>query len=192
MVANDSLEAARGRIDRLGGAADRLKSRNLPDELDGNRFVARRTWLEWLNPLARARRWMTFGSVFWLVSATILLTLAFTRKGVSLPASLAIYLLFTVVTSFLAFVFYGVDKYRAAKDKPRISERTLHILSALGGWPGAYLGSRLFRHKTLKMSFRAVFWIIVALHAFLIGYCFLSGWWWAAIKALLQSQSLSS
>lgn len=154
--------------------------------------MAQRTWMEWLNPFARARRWMTFCSLVWLTVATVLLVLALTRKGVSLPASLAIYLLFTVITSLTAFVLYGIDKRRAVKERPRISEKTLHIVSLLGGWPGAYLGSRLFRHKTLKMSFRAIFWIIVSLHLAFISYCFLSGWWWAAIKALLQSQSLSS
>lgn len=155
-------------------------------------MARRRTWLEWLNPLTRTRRWFTFGSIVWLTGATILLTLAFVREGISLPASFAIYLLLTVVSSAVAFVLYGIDKRRAVKEKPRVNERTLHILAFAGGWPGAYLGSRLFRHKTLKLSFRAVFWVAVSLHLLVIGYGIWSGWWWVAIKALLQSQSLAS
>ena len=122
----------------------------------------------------------------------MLLVLAFVRKGVSLPASFAVYLLLTVVCSTVAFVLYGIDKRCAVKQKPRINERTLHLLSFAGGWPGAYLGSRIFRHKTLKISFRAVFWLAVGLHLAVIGYGIWSGWWWVAIKALLQSQSLAS
>jgi uncharacterized membrane protein YsdA (DUF1294 family) len=49
-----------------------------------------------------------------------------------------------------------------------VSERTLHLMAFLGGWPGAYLGQRQFRHKTQKMSFRIVFWILVVLHVGLV------------------------
>ncbi len=154
-------------------------------------MARQRTWLEWLNPLTRVQRWFTFGSIAWLTCATTLLVLAFIREGVSLPASFAIYLLMTVVSSSIAFVMYGIDKRRAIKERPRISERTLHILGLLGGWPGAYLASRLFRHKTLKISFRAVFWLTVALHLTVLGYGIWSGWWWDAIKALVQSQGFA-
>ena len=65
-------------------------------------------------------------------------------------------------------------------------------MASASGWPAAYLGSRIFRHKTLKISFRAIFWLAVALHLTVIGYGIWSGWWWVAIKALLQSQSLAS
>jgi uncharacterized membrane protein YsdA (DUF1294 family) len=118
----------------------------------------RRTWLQWLNPFARIQRLFTLFAFFWLAGATAMLYYAFTREGVELPATLAIYLLATVACSAVAFVLYGIDKRRAVKDRPRISERTLHIVGALGGWPGAHLARILFRHKTLKMSFRVVFW----------------------------------
>lgn len=144
-----------------------------------------RTWLEWLNPLARAQRWVTFLAFVWFVMASALLYRAFTREGIELPALLAIYLLSTVVCSIAALVVYGIDKRRAMRNEPRISERTLHVLGILGGWPGAHFGRRLFRHKTLKLSFRVVFGIIVAAHLAFITYVMVFGWWLDAVRALL-------
>ena len=65
------------------------------------------------------------------------------------------------VMSIGTLVAYGVDKRRAILEGQRIPERTLHILSLLGGWPGAILGQKMFRHKTVKKSFRLVFWLTV-------------------------------
>ena len=67
------------------------------------------------------------------------------------------------VMSLATFVVYGVDKRRAKQEGDRISEKTLHVLSLLGGWPGAITGQKLFRHKTVKKSFRLVFWRLPAL-----------------------------
>ena len=38
------------------------------------------------------------------------------------------------------------------------------MVELLGGWPGALLGQRRFRHKTRKRSYQLVFWLIGALH----------------------------
>jgi uncharacterized membrane protein YsdA (DUF1294 family) len=37
-------------------------------------------------------------------------------------------------------------------------------MAFLGGWPGALIGQRQFRHKTQKVTFRIVFWLVVVLH----------------------------
>ena len=148
-------------------------------------MARRRTWLEWLNPFTRVQRWFTLFAFFWLTAATALLYFAFTRKGVKLPATLAIYLLGTVACSLLAFIIYGIDKRRASRNRPRISERTLHVVGMLGGWPGAHLARLMFRHKTLKMSFRVVFWLIIAVHLALISYGVFFGWWLDTIRALI-------
>jgi uncharacterized membrane protein YsdA (DUF1294 family) len=120
----------------------------------------------------------------WLSFAGGMLYVAVTRDNVKLPAFFAIYLLLTVAASLIAFVITFVDKRRAVRDQPRIRERTLHALAALGGWPGLYLGRRLFRHKTLKLSFRAVSWAIIAVHAAFIVYGLWSGWFWLGLKVL--------
>ncbi len=78
--------------------------------------------------------------------------------------TLKIYLLLVLLASPLCFAAYGWDKRRAVRNGPRIPERTLHLLAFVGGWPGAWLGQRFFRHKTQKRMFRFVFWLIVILH----------------------------
>jgi len=69
------------------------------------------------------------------------------------------------VVSLVTFAAYGLDKRRAIRGRRRIPERTLHLLELLGGWPGALAGQTLFRHKRRKLSYMAVFAVIVVLHA---------------------------
>lgn len=130
------------------------------------------------------RRWFTIGALVWLILSTSLIVLYFTRKGINVSTPLVIYLSLTVGCSMMAFVLYGVDKRRAIKKQPRISERTLHLLSVLGGWPGAHLATRLFHHKTLKFRFRLVFWLTVLIHLTIIGYGIWYGWPMPTVRSL--------
>ena len=66
--------------------------------------------------------------------------------------------------SVFAFFAYRIDKRLAEAREWRIPEATLHFLALIGGWPGAFLAQRVFRHKTSKLSFQVVFWIVVGLH----------------------------
>jgi uncharacterized membrane protein YsdA (DUF1294 family) len=70
----------------------------------------------------------------------------------------------SVVASLVSIALYGVDKRAAAVGRRRIPERTLHLTSLIGGWPGAFLAQRVFRHKTRKAGFLAVFWGTVLVH----------------------------
>lgn len=63
--------------------------------------------------------------------------------------------------SVVAFFIYGEDKSAAEQGRRRTPESTLHMLALVGGWPGALIAQRFFRHKTTKQPFRAVFWITV-------------------------------
>ncbi|MEY2982536.1 MAG: hypothetical protein RL562_2763 [Planctomycetota bacterium] len=72
-----------------------------------------------------------------------------TPEPVSAPA-LAVVLVLNAVT----FVLFGVDKRRAKLGRRRIPERHLLGLSWATGLVGGWLGMRLFRHKTRKVSFR--------------------------------------
>ena len=78
--------------------------------------------------------------------------------------------------NLVTLVFYGWDKWRATKQKSRTPEWCLHLLALLGGSPGAWVAQQCFRHKTVKRSFRIVFWLIVVLQAIVI---FL---WWRYLK----------
>jgi uncharacterized membrane protein YsdA (DUF1294 family) len=68
------------------------------------------------------------------------------------------------VASLIAFATYAVDKGQAGAEGPRVSERALHALEAIGGWPGALVAQRQFRHKTRKPRFQLIFWLIVTAH----------------------------
>jgi uncharacterized membrane protein YsdA (DUF1294 family) len=81
-----------------------------------------------------------------------------------------------VLMSALAFGLYRIDKRRAVRGGWRISEGTLHGVELLGGWPGAWIAQRVFRHKSSKVSYLAVFWAIGAIHA--IGWA----WWLGALR----------
>ncbi len=70
----------------------------------------------------------------------------------------------------LTFALYGLDKYRARRRLRRISERTLLLLALVGGAVGAYLGMRLFRHKTLHARFRYGVPACIILHMVCLGY----------------------
>lgn len=71
------------------------------------------------------------------------------------------------LVSLLTYFFYWDDKRRAQKNEWRIPEANLHLWALAGGWPGAFIAQRQFRHKTKKVSFQAVFWLVVAVHQLL-------------------------
>jgi len=73
-----------------------------------------------------------------------------------LPKSVAvIYFILSIIT----LTIYGLDKWLAQKEMRRISEKKLHLLSLLGGWPGATIAQQVFRHKIKKMSFRRAYYL---------------------------------
>ena len=53
-----------------------------------------------------------------------------------------------VLLSIIAFIAYGVDKSKAKKGKWRTKEKTLLLLSFLGGAFGGFPAMLIFRHKT--------------------------------------------
>jgi len=74
--------------------------------------------------------------------------------------------------SLVTFLFYGFDKQRAKNEKGLIPEVVLHILTLIGGTPGALIGQIVFRHKTKKWRFQMVLVVIVILQMAAIWY----GW----------------
>lgn len=60
--------------------------------------------------------------------------------------------------SAAAYLMYGADKSAATQGNRRTPESTLHMVALVGGWPGALVARRVFRHKTTKQPFRTIFW----------------------------------
>ena len=89
----------------------------------------------------------------------LLVWLAFTRKlHGAVPG---VYFVVSVAT----FLAYANDKARAEKrGSRRTPEINLHIFALLGGWPGALIAQRLFRHKSRKAEFQTAFWTTVVLN----------------------------
>ncbi|MGN0497373.1 MAG: DUF1294 domain-containing protein [Lachnospiraceae bacterium] len=68
----------------------------------------------------------------------------------------------------MAFVLYGMDKAKAKKHEWRIPEKTLLGIAILGGGLGAFLGMKIFHHKTKHTLFRILVPIAIALHIIII------------------------
>jgi uncharacterized membrane protein YsdA (DUF1294 family) len=80
-----------------------------------------------------------------------------------------------VAVNAVMFAYYAYDKVCAHAGAGRVPEAVLHLLSAVGGSPAALLAMWLLRHKTIKGSFRILFWAIVVLQACVLAY--LLKWW---------------
>lgn len=74
----------------------------------------------------------------------------------------------------LTFFVYGIDKWQARQGKWRISESTLLLFAVIGGSIGAWLGMRVWRHKTMHKKFKYGIPAILMIHIIIIGY--LSKW----------------
>ena len=86
----------------------------------------------------------------------------------TLPSCLAYYLL---GINAVTFIVYGIDKYKAKKAKWRIPEATLLLLAVLGGSIGAWMGMKVWHHKTMHKKFKygipAILLIQIALMTYL-------------------------
>ena len=74
--------------------------------------------------------------------------------------------------SLIAFLLYGLDKYKAIHHRWRIPEQTLILAALAGGAPGALLGMRMFHHKTRKWKFRILVPLATIAWMALLGYLF--------------------
>ena len=86
----------------------------------------------------------------------------------TLHSYLAYYLL---AINAVTFIIYGIDKYKAKNAKWRIPEATLLMMAVIGGSVGAWLGMKVWHHKTIHKKFKygipAILLIQIALMAYL-------------------------
>ena len=59
-----------------------------------------------------------------------------------------IVIVYLVIINVVTFFMYGIDKWKAKKSKQRIRETALLGLAVLGGSIGAWLGMKVWHHKT--------------------------------------------
>lgn len=73
-------------------------------------------------------------------------------------------LIYLAAINIFAFFLYGIDKWKARHDKWRVTEARLLSVALLGGSLGAWLGMKLWHHKTLHAKFRYGLPLILILH----------------------------
>jgi uncharacterized membrane protein YsdA (DUF1294 family) len=95
------------------------------------------------------------------LAGVFLLAVCALSAGGRLPAAIAV---LYVAASAATSIAYWIDKSAAQTNTWRTPETTLHLLSLIGGWPGALIAQTLLHHKSRKLSFQLVFWTTVALN----------------------------
>lgn len=77
---------------------------------------------------------------------------------------------YLLLVNVLAFILYGVDKFKAKHHRYRIPEMVLLNLSLFGGVYGAVMGMIIFHHKTSKLLFKIVNLLLFIIYTILIYY----------------------
>ena len=77
---------------------------------------------------------------------------------------------YLLAINIVSLFLYGIDKYKAKKNKWRISEATLLMMAVIGGSIGAWAGMRLWHHKTMHKKFKYGIPIIIILQVCLVVY----------------------
>ena len=116
-----------------------------------------------------ARAWI----IVFFVALLVFPTLAVCRLSRRCDARLIVGYL--IVVSGLSYFLYRRDKRKAEAGAWRIPESTLHLTELAGGWPGAFIAQRVFRHKIRKLNYQLQFWTIIASHQFM-AFDFLQDW----------------
>ncbi len=62
-------------------------------------------------------------------------------------------IIYLIIINLIGILAMYIDKKKAIKGSWRIPEKTLIMISVLGGGIGALIGMYLFRHKTKKLKF---------------------------------------
>ena len=63
-------------------------------------------------------------------------------------------LIYLAAVNVVTFFTYGIDKWKAKRARRRISEATLLGLAVIGGSIGAWIGIKVWHHKTLHKKFK--------------------------------------
>ncbi len=71
--------------------------------------------------------------------------------------------------SLITYSCYSRDKTAALNAGRRTPESTLHLMSLIGGCPGALIAQVLLRHKTRKPSFLVGYWLTVIINCIALG-----------------------
>ena len=82
-------------------------------------------------------------------------------------------IIYLLVINVATFLTYGIDKWKAKKEKWRIRETALLGLAVLGGSVGAWLGMKVWHHKTMHKKFKYGIPAIIIVHLVILGFVLL-------------------
>ena len=80
------------------------------------------------------------------------------------------FIIYLIIINIIGFLIMWIDKRKAIKGNWRIPEKTLFIITSLGGGIGTIVGMYTFRHKTQKIAFVIGFPVITILEIIAIIY----------------------
>lgn len=81
---------------------------------------------------------------------------------------------YLLLINVITFFVYGLDKLKAKKQAWRITEAALLTLAIIGGSLGAWLGMKVWHHKTLHNKFRYGVPVIIILQVIIALYFILT------------------
>lgn len=86
------------------------------------------------------------------------------------PVRMAFYMLiiYLILMNSCTFSLMGFDKRNAKRQRRRVPEKRLFLLSAIGGAGGTWLGMKTWRHKTKHRSFTVGIPFLLGLNIILI------------------------
>ena len=77
-------------------------------------------------------------------------------------------LAYFITVNVLGLVLFGIDKWKAKHDKWRISEATLLSVTIIGGSIGAWVGMKVWHHKTMHKKFKYGIPLVMVLQSALL------------------------
>lgn len=104
------------------------------------------------------RRSRKLGSV---ISASFWLVLITTTLLKQIPVEV---IFVYIAASVVAYIFYAIDKSSAQNGSWRTPESHLHLISLVGGWPGAFYAQNTLKHKSSKEAFKTTYWVTVCIN----------------------------
>ena len=75
------------------------------------------------------------------------------KEFLSNPVNLKYTICYLIAVNIFGFLRMGIDKFKAKKGYWRTPEKTLFIVTLIGGGIGTVAGMYTFRHKTKKAKF---------------------------------------
>ncbi len=116
-----------------------------------------------LVPPLQRNRFFIFYFALMVLSAYVTENYFFRTSVLSFKTILLFLTYHLVCINLVTFWAYGADKKAARRGDWRVPEAHLHALEFLGGWIGAFIGQKVFHHKSKKHSYQVMFWLMLVL-----------------------------